>query len=273
VIGRRRARTGAAVPPDTTDVAVRYRWCRDRVPDTRPQYLWGTLLAVRIAAALGHDRISVLELGVAGGNGLVALERAAEAASRLSGVGVDVVGFDSGQGMPPPSDPRDLPWLIEPGWFAMDEAALRRRLSTAELRIGPVGETVVAFAEQAPAPVGFIAVDLDYYSSTVQALRLLDAAPEVLLPRIPVYFDDLFGYGWTDFTGERAAIDEFNAGHPERKIAKIHGLRYGLPAADQPLPWHEQMYLVHLFDHPSYSAPEGPLAGDWEAAHRLSGEG
>ena len=269
---RRSTRRRSATPPSTTDVGVRFRWCREQGLDTRPQYLWGTLLAVRIAAALELPRVSVLELGVAGGNGLVALERAAEVAERLSGVGVDVVGFDTGRGMPPPTDPRDIPWLIEAGWFAMDEAALRRRLTRATLMLGPVGERLIEFAASAPPPVGFLAVDLDYYSSTVEALRLLDGSPAGLLPRIPAYFDDLFGYGWTDFTGERAAIDEFNQAHTHRKIAQIHGLRYELPVADQALPWPEQMYLIHLFDHPRYGEPEGPLGGDWEAAHQLSRE-
>jgi hypothetical protein len=33
---------------------------------------------------------------------------------------------------------------------------------------------------------------------------------------VPCYFDDIFGYGWSDFTGERAAIADFNAEHEQR---------------------------------------------------------
>jgi hypothetical protein len=227
---------------------------------------------VRIAAALGLPRVAVLELGVAGGNGLLALERAAAAASSVSGVAVDVYGFDTGSGMPAPTDPRDLPWLIEPGWFDMDEAALRARLSSAELILGPVRETVAEFLAAEHAPIGFIAFDLDYYTATMEALALLDGAPERLLPRITAYFDDVFGYGWSEFTGERAAIADFNVSHEHRKIGKIHGMRYSLPPSQHPLAWHEQMYLIHLFDHPHYDAPEGPLAEGWLAAHRLAPE-
>jgi hypothetical protein len=241
--------------------------------DTRPHYLWGTLLAVRIAAALGLPSVAAVEFGVAGGNGLLALERAAAAAAELSGVEVEVWGFDIGSGMPAPVDPRDAPWLIEPGWFAMDEDALRARLTRAQLVLGPVAETVAAFADTEHAPIGFIAFDLDYYSATRDAFGVLEGAPERLLPRIPSYFDDVFGYGWSEFTGERAAIAEFNAAHAERKIGKIHGMRYSLPPAQQPLAWHEQMYLIHLFDHPEYSTSEGPLAEGWLAAHRLAPEG
>ncbi|MHB8656621.1 MAG: hypothetical protein ACYC91_01500 [Solirubrobacteraceae bacterium] len=259
-------------PPRSTDVAVTFPYCLASGVDTRPQYLWGVLLAVRVARALGLPRVSALELGVAGGNGLLALERAAEAAEALSGVAVDVLGFDTGVGMPDPVDHRDLPWLITPGWFAMDEAALRARLSRAELVLGPVARTVPRFLAQAHAPVGFIAFDLDYYSATMHAFGLLEAPAERLLPRVACYFDDLFGYGWSDFNGERAAIADFNAAHDHRKVGKIHGLRYGLPLDQRELAWHEQMYLAHAFDHPAYCSSEGQLAEGWLAAHELAPE-
>src|SRR5213075_2807982 len=54
-----------------------------------PNYLWGTLSAAAVAAALGYERISVIEFGVAGGNGLVALESCARQAAELSGVAID----------------------------------------------------------------------------------------------------------------------------------------------------------------------------------------
>ena len=260
--------------PATTDVTATFPWCLEQGIDTRPQYLWGALLAVRLAAALELPRVAALELGVAGGNGLLALERAAAAAEELSGVTVEVYGFDTGAGMPEPVDHRDLPWLIEPGWFAMDEQALSERLTRAELVLGPVADTVTAFAARTDrAPIGFIAFDLDYYSATMDAFALLEGPPERLLPRVTAYFDDLFGYGWSDFNGERAAITDFNAAHANRKIGKIHGLRYGLPPTQHALAWHEQMYLIHLFDHPGYDANEGPLAEGWLAAHRLAPEG
>jgi hypothetical protein len=258
--------------PSSTDVAVTFPWCLEQGVDTRPQYLWGVLLAVRIAKALGLRRVAALEFGVAGGNGLLALERAGAAASALSGIDVEVYGFDAGSGMPAPVDHRDVPWLIEPGWFEMDEPALRSRLSTAQLVLGPVAETVPSFAGAEHAPVGFVAFDLDYYSATVDAFGVLAAPAAQLVPRVACYFDDMFGYGWSDFNGERAAIADFNAAHEQRKIGKIHGLRYGLPRAHFDLPWPEQMYLHHAFDHPEYCTAEGPLAEGWLAAHRLAPE-
>jgi hypothetical protein len=246
-----------------------YAWCTANGIDTRPQYLWPLIHATHAARALRIPKITAIEFGVAGGNGLLAMERAATAATELSGTEVEIFGFDTGTGMPAPSDPRDAPFLIEPSYFEMDELALRARLSYAQLVLGPVAQTVVEWAAVEHAPIGFLAFDLDYYSATVAAFRALDGEPERMLPRVPCYFDDTFGYGWTEFMGVRAAIDEFNEANDRRKIAKIHGLRFELPPAEFQEPWHEKMYLLQVFDHPRYSNLEGRIDSRWFEAHRL----
>jgi hypothetical protein len=224
---------------------------------------------VRSARSLGIRAISVLEFGVAGGNGLLALENAASAATSVSGVQIQVVGFDTGAGMPPPEDHRDVPWGVRPGLFAMDPDALRARLKSARLMLGPVNETVPAWVAEGGAPVGFVSCDLDYYSSTRDALQLFDAGSELLLPRIPCYFDDVLGYGWSDFNGELAAIAEFNESHPRRKIGKVYGLRYSLPPSEFNLAWPEKIYVAHLFDHERYAAVEEDQVSLWEGALAL----
>ena len=254
---------------DPVQTSPLYTWCRANRPKTRPQYLWPLIHATHVARALGIPKIAALEFGVAGGNGLLAMERAAAIATELSGTKVDIYGFDTGSGMPEAKDPRDAPYLVEPAYFAMDEAALRARLTTAELVLGPVGETVPQWMEGSAAPVGFAAFDLDYYSSTREAFALLDARPERIMPRILCYFDDTFGYGWTDHMGVHAAIDEYNASH-ERKLGKIHGLRFELPRDEVHEHWHEKMYVFHAFDHPLYSSFEGRIDERWLEAHRLA---
>jgi hypothetical protein len=271
----RRSKGGSAPRPerwDPTQTSALYAWCVENGVRSRPQYLWPLLHAAHAARALDLRKIAALEFGVAGGNGLVALERAAAAATQLSGTEVEIYGFDTGTGMPPPADPRDAPWLIEQSWFDMDEAALRDRLDRSHLVLGDVAITVSEWSGSGHPPIGFIAFDLDYYSATRDAFGVLEGHAERLLPRVPCYFDDLFGYGWTDFTGERAAIAEFNEAHEQRKIGKIHGLRYELPAAEAAEAWHEKLYLVHVFDHPLYAEPEGRVDERWFEAHRLQPE-
>ena len=207
--------------PDTGDVNRMFEWCQATTGSRyRPQYLWPTLQAASTAKALEVPRISVVEFGVAGGNGLLALEEAAMAAESLLGVDVAVAGFDTGAGLPPPVDHRDVPFVLRPGYFEMDEHALRDRLVRADLVLGPIAETLGPWLETGPAPVGFAAFDLDYWSSTVDALRLFDGGDDRLLPRVLCYFDDILGVAWSDFNGERAAIADFNAGHDRRKLGR-----------------------------------------------------
>jgi hypothetical protein len=48
----------------------------------------------------------------------------------LCGVKIDAVGFDTGTGLPPPVDHRDVPNMLWSGRFAMDLEVLRRRLNS-----------------------------------------------------------------------------------------------------------------------------------------------
>jgi hypothetical protein len=222
----------------------------------RPQYGFGLLHAARLARRLGIPGISALEFGVAGGNGLLALEAHATRVTRETGVEVEIYGFDSGAGLPPAVDYRDLPYAWEPGFYAMDEEKLKARLTSASLIIGDVRETTSRFADRNPAPIGFIAFDLDYYSSTVGAFHILELDDRFLLPRVFCYFDDVAGgpnFCYNEFTGELLAIAEFNAAHDHRKVARIAGLRHNFGSV--PARWHEQMYVAHLFTHPHYNVP------------------
>jgi len=223
----------------------------------RPNYTWSLLHAGNIARTLGFERFAAIEFGVAGGNGLVALEGAADAVQQHLGVGVDVVGFDHGVGLPPPEDYRDAPYLMEAGQFAMDEAKLRARLHHAQLHIGLVRDTLASFIASKPAPIGFISFDLDYYSSTIDAFKLFDAPAEQFFPRVLCYFDDVLGYPWGESNGERLAIADFNRTHPNRIIDFLPGLRYSLPASEFHARWVESMYAAHILDHPRASEDEG----------------
>lgn len=223
----------------------------------RPNYLWSVLHAADVAARTGVPAISVVELGVAGGNGLLALERAAAEAADALGVAIEVYGFDTGAGLPATDDVRDAPFLMDPGDFPMDPEQLRGRLSGAELILGPVAETVPAFLAASKAPLAFASYDLDYYTSTRDALGLLRGDSAGCLPRVLCYFDDTHGYPWGEHNGARLAIREFNEEPHGRRLDQIHGLKFLLPGAQREQRWAEAMYVANLFDHPRYNEPEG----------------
>ena len=223
----------------------------------RPHYAFGIRNAALEASALGYHSITAVEFGVAGGNGLLAMQDHALVIERLTGVHVRVVGFDSGSGLTESRDYRDLPHLWAPGDFAMDEAALRARLGKAELILGDVRETTKEFVAgmDRAAPIGFAAFDLDLWSATVGALDIFRGAAESCLPRTWCYFDDIVAT--VADVGELLAIEDFNQEDLERRLRHPWMLRANVPF--QP-PWAAQMFQAHLFDHPAYTRLIAPAS-------------
>jgi hypothetical protein len=229
---------------------------------SHPHYAWGSLQGASLAKALGLNRISVIEFGVAGGQGLLALERISLKLEQMYGIAVDVYGFDAGSGLPQLKDYRDLPNLWTQGYYPMDQDELQRHLQKAQLIIGDVKETVSTFVLSKPAPVAFVSFDLDLYSSTTAALSLLEADHSVLQPRIQCHFDDILGFTAGDYNGERLAIHEFNQSHAMVKVSQIYGLKYFLPEPFAREMWTEMVFMAHIFDHPRYCENDGLVRGE-----------
>ena len=219
----------------------------------RAHYGYIVYNAAVLAKRLGHDRISVLEFGVGGGNGLLNLEYHAEEISKLLSIEIDIYGFDTGEGLPQLLDYRDLPYHWKPGFDKMDVPKLQAKLKRAKLVLGDIRETSKEFFEkQNPAPIGAIAYDLDFYSSTAAALSMLEADERHYLPRVFCYFDDTTGTDialFSDFTGQRLSIHEFNEAHKNIKL----GLPYHLLTRRTAESWYHQLWICHFFEHSCYN--------------------
>jgi hypothetical protein len=212
----------------------------------RPNYLNGVLMAARQAIQQGVKEISVVEFGVAGGNGLVTLQDEAAAVEKETGVAIKVFGFDNGSSGLPIfiGDHRDHPDAWHPGDYPMDEKKLRNRLSSkTTLVLGNVKETVPAFIKSGNAPhIGFISVDVDLYSSSMQALAIL--SPEIKkLDRTYLYFDDVELPISHRFAGELLAIEDFNREHQTIKIDQLRGFSSGRPFPEKE--YIKMMYVAH----------------------------
>jgi hypothetical protein len=180
-----------------------------------------------------------------------------------------VFGFDTGTGLTEPIDHRDVPNMLWSGRFPMDVEDLHARLKAATLVLGPIADTLPGFCAADPAPVGFVSVDVDLYSSTVDALRLVEAGPSILLPRVYTYFDDIMGHTFSDCNGELLAMAEFNGDHSLRQVCKIHGLRFFVDESLREDKWVESLYIAHILDHPLYARPSSRPTP--EADRRLVG--
>lgn len=213
----------------------------------RPAYLLGVLTAAEQALKQKVPELSVIEFGVAGGDGLLTLQSEAEAVERETGIRIKVYGFDAGpQGLPAfIGDYRDHPDAWHPGDFPMDESALRSRLTNrTTLILGNVRDTIQGFFKDfQPPPIGFVSFDLDLYSSTRDALQIFCIPDKRMLWHVPLYFDDIEFLFNHKFAGELLAIDEFNEKSNRVKIDRWYGVRLGRPFPERP--FLEKLYVAH----------------------------
>ncbi len=217
----------------------------------RPQHAYALLNASDLAKSLGCNTISIIEFGVAAGAGLINLQTIAKKITSFTGISIDIYGFDSGSGMPSPKSYKDHPELYQTGDFPMDFEKLSEKLDkNTQLFLGPISETISKFQSKdlSNAPIGFISIDVDYYSSTVDALTLLESSCSAsFLPRVVIYLDDLEDLSHNSWCGEQAAIHEFTAKNPLRPIEKhpfLRGYRLFKNAR-----WIDHIYQCHVLDH------------------------
>ena len=219
----------------------------------RDYHAYGLLKSAQYAKKRGYKGITCIEFGVASGEGLKNIIQISDQVAKLTGVDIKVFGFDTGSGLPPALDYRDNPEKWNVGDYPMpDKQKLSEILQTkGKLYLGLIKETLPSFTKELDRdyPVGFVSFDVDYYSSTKDAMQILDLSEEVLMPIVWCYFDDCYGSMFANkFCGELLAIEEFNQKHKDRKICKdlvVRKLHSQVMYRD----FFEKMYLFHIFNH------------------------
>ena len=219
----------------------------------RPSYSYCIYQAAALAKKLGLDSISVIEFGVAKGEGLRYIEIYSKEIEKLLGIKIEIYGFDNAEGLPSPMDYRDLPYHWKGGFFKMDVPRLRAKLKKSKLILGNIKTTSKTFfKDYSPAPIGAVFHDFDFYSSTKDALKLFSSNYDNFLPRVFNYFDDTIGNEielYCDFTGERLAINEFNKENENIKFSPA----YNLICSNFVRKWHHQIWISHFFNNKNYN--------------------
>lgn len=219
----------------------------------RAHYGFCIFQAARLASLLKYPKISVVEFGCGGGNGLLDAEMHIEEVTKIFPVSIELYGFDAGSGLPPPRDYRDMPHYFRTGLYKMDRQSLEQKLKRAKLVIGDTKETSAGFFQTYdPAPIACVFHDLDFYSSTRDSFALFDGDPSRFLPRVFMYFDDIIGDDtWlcNEYTGERLAINEYNQKNTTRKICPD----YSVAHRNRSVWWSDLIYIHHDFAHPRYN--------------------
>lgn len=224
----------------TTRASYTFKLFREAVP--RPYYGLPIYYSLKLAKSLGYNKVSIIEFGIAGGNGLVNIEYHVKEIKKIIDIDVEIYGFDTASGLPKPKDYRDTPYQWKEGFYKMDIPALKSKLQFSKLVLGEVKKSLESFE---CAPVACVMFDLDYYSSTVDALEIFK---QPHLPRVFCYFDDVVGNEvslYNEFTGELLAIDEFNQKN-DMKLLKYRGI--GKYTAHQ-----DNLFALHDFKHPEYN--------------------
>ena len=216
----------------------------------RPQHAFSILAAADQAKLRGLKAISILEFGVANGAGLMNIIKIAKKVTKDTGIAINIYGFDTGTGMPAPLDFKDHPEYYTTGDFPMNKSLLEQSIKgEATIIYGTIKDTISNFKKtiSPDAPIGFISVDVDYYSSTKEVLELFKSNAQHFLPLTYVYFDDILLPHHNDKCGELLAIKEFNDQETYRNIS-YHPFFVNqriFKNAD----WVKQIYYFHVLDH------------------------
>jgi len=218
----------------------------------RPHNAHSILKCAELANSLRIKTVSIIEFGVATGAGLMNMSEIAKKVTQKTGVLFKIYGFDTGQGMPPAKDYRDHPDTYQEGDFRMDIDALTKSLpENTKLIIGNISETVGGFLTKLSSeePIGFAVVDVDYYSSTKDVLKIFKGSPEKYLPITTVYLDDIHQESHNSYCGELLAVKEFNTEEEFRKIE--HHRFFENSRIFKRADWMKHIYQLHVLDYPT----------------------
>jgi len=199
---------------------------------------------------LGYDEVSVLELGVAGGNGLLSLEKYKKKIQKLYSVKINIYGFDSGEGLPVINDKLNLPFLWKSGDYKIDKKKLENKVNS-KIIYGDIKYTVDDFIKTNPKNIVCIFFDLDLYTSTKDFLNQINKLEKFLCPRVHCYFDDVFNSNhWiNEHNGERLAINQFNNENKNLKFGlsldNINDFKFPLGKG--------HLFILHNFNHIDYN--------------------
>jgi hypothetical protein len=195
--------------------------------------------------------VTVCEFGVATGEGLMNMIGLAKQISVETQVEFRIVGFDSGEGLPKFNGYKDHPetWVVGDYPMPNRNELVKKIGRSAELMFGDIGDTVHRFISTLDdrAPLGFISVDVDLYTSAKSVLRCLTGQPELYNPAVGIYCDEVSFYVSNKWCGELAAIREFNIENDVRKIDIDRTLPGSRPFRDSC--WYRSMFVCHVLDH------------------------
>jgi len=229
----------------------------------RPHYEALIYETSKNAIKLGFNEIDVIELGVAGGNGVRSILKYKRKIEKIMDIKINIIGFDTGTGLPNSDLKEDLPYFWKHGDYRNNNLKdLEKEDTSIKIYEGNISSTLDKYIIENKSKIGLIFFDLDLYSSTKLFLDKIEelSQKKLLLPRVFCYFDDLFvaDYTLNDINGEPLAIEEFNAQSKNIKLGKTfdHITDFKFPLAKG------QIYVLHDFENEDYKKYIGIYSPD-----------
>ncbi len=229
----------------------------------RPHYESLIFESAKNAIKLGYKEINIIELGVAGGNGIRSLIKYKKKIEKILNIRIQIIGFDTGTGLPSTNSKEDLPFFWKSGDYTNENLGeLEKKDNSVKIYVGNISNTLDKFMSENKNKIGLIIFDLDLYSSTKLFLNQIAKFSKLnlLMPRVLCYFDDLFvaDYCLDDTNGEPLAISEFNNQSKDLKLGKTfdHINDFKFPLAKG------QIYTLHDFNNQDYKKYIGIYSSD-----------
>ena len=216
-----------------------------------PHYAYCVYIAALRAKQLNLKNVSVIEFGVANGRGLIAMGKYANFISKKLKININVYGFDSGSGMPENLNFKDHPELYVQGDFPMqDKNKLISILpENTQLILTDLNTNEWVNCIDLNAPIGFVSIDVDYYSSTIKILQCFkEINSNLILPNCLFYFDDIHLDNHNIKQGELLAINEFN-NTTENRILDWYYVRLKNQFMFNNELWLIKIYQLQVLDH------------------------
>ncbi|MEO6629696.1 MAG: TylF/MycF/NovP-related O-methyltransferase [Aquihabitans sp.] len=194
-----------------------------KMRDDLSSFFWDAFTALNVNGISGD----YVEFGSAGGTSLAL----AHDVVRRTPFARHLWAFDSFEGLPEPTGDLDVHPAFTPGFgqggldgflAVCDENLIPRDAYTATP--GFFEDSLGEDGTVQPTDIALAYIDCNMYSSTVTVLEFL--APRLKHGMI-LGFDDYFCWTQSQVSGERAALDEFLADHPEWNLLRFKDPTWG----------------------------------------------
>ena len=226
--------------------------CKIKPFSLRPDICTSICLATAESICWGKTGVTLIEFGVNNGGGLSFIVKVCDYLKEKIDIKYNIYGFDTFEGLPKLEGFEDHNEIWSEGQYKCNSSykdMVKHFKGKSILIKGDVKDTISEVLNKLDMeyPIGFISLDLDLYSSSKSALKILnDPNSNKYYPTVLMVVDDQdFLLTYNDWCGEGLAIKEFN---DLNKLRKIQNRKE----------FYQRLRFIHILDHSLRIGKEKP---------------